>query len=616
MRRRLSVLIAVTSIAAASLGGALAVRSSPRATDADTTARASAGTTTGAGRDAAAQRAGITYAAELTSDSTLSSQGGKTTIRAHLRGRLEVVPSGAPGDGERVLCAFGDDAELTLTIDGHAAGDDAKRRALLEHLRTPFYVTRDGSGRVRMFEFHRDVDAFSRGIARTVFTSSQVVLGTAERWSSDESDATGDYVAEYRREASGAITKTKRGYTALHTAGAPQAAAGKVTTQGGATFVLSEGGVETLELSEDLALTPEPSLPAGSTTTKLSLRRVADAPRPHIVPPTDDDLQAVGVDAVSGDSGRLADERLVAGATIEQLLASLGSPAADDRARAHAQAQLAAGLRTRPGDVAAAVTAVQRAHGAGDAGPVLAALGAAGTVEAQQALATLAEDRSLPVDVRTHAVVSLGQCAEPTAATIDALGASVDDPQPDVRTAATLGLGTAATNVRAADPDRADDVVDDLLAALGQATTPEQKALALQALGNAGSDRAFGAIEGALADDSVLVRAAAAGALRFLSAPGVDPLLDAVMKRDPGAEVRSSAMEAVRFRSVAAHLAALGWVLRKELSVPLRVEALGLVGSLAAADPQARALVAASAESDDDTQVRAAASAILASLGG
>src|SRR5262249_15823455 len=138
------------------------------------------------------------YTADLRTESTLQAEGGsRTTVLFGVRGTLHVATGREPG-GERVVAALGDDVAVEFRVDGSDTAAAGKKAGLLQHLKTPFQVVRDAAGRVRLFYFSRDLDPLSRRLLRTLFTTSQLVVEDRESWTADESDATGDYVADYR----------------------------------------------------------------------------------------------------------------------------------------------------------------------------------------------------------------------------------------------------------------------------------------------------------------------------------------------------------------------------------------------------------------------------------
>ena len=208
-----------------------------------------------------------------------------------------------------------------------------------------------------------------------------------------------------------------------------------------------------------------------------------------------DGLAAVAVDATTSRvSQDQADRELVAGASLADLLAELARIGDDDHARGYQFLRIAALFRLDP-DAARAGARLVLDGKVSDDGVIIGALAD---------------------DTRTRAAIALGLTEAPTQDTLAALEKAAKTADGDLASSATLAQGNAALRMHDEAPAASAHQVDALLARLELATTDEERALVIRALGNTADERIVAALDRALASTSVMLRIAATEALRLL----------------------------------------------------------------------------------------------------
>jgi hypothetical protein len=237
-----------------------------------------------------------------------------------------------------------------------------------------------------------------------------------------------------------------------------------------------------------------------------------------------------------------ADDRLLNGHTTEALLDS-GFANGPDKT---AQADLLAALFRRRPEAADAAAALLIKNGPQKI--VTNALGAAGSLSAVAALSGLAQDATLPQDLRVDAVVAFVQMQHPIVEAMRVPGNLIKDSNIAVRSAARMMSGALSRAGRAEHPAEADAIDASLITLYQSPADVHEKTELLGALGNSAGPSVIPVVEEALHDSRVPVRAAAARALRLGPGPDVDRVLAKVITSDPDAQVRADAIFATRFR--------------------------------------------------------------------
>ena len=550
------------------------------------------------------------------------------TLRYELRGLWEstVVRADAVFVQLRVQLK-----NLKLTPgDAATPSELAKMQA---ELSAPFFVNLEPSGKLRALRVRKDVGVMSRGWLKSLAATLQFIrpktAGTS--WTTEEADATGEYVASYRLAADQAhCEKSRQKYTRIASGDGMVAASeiGKVTGALALTFGLQLGASPAEVLREvkgrdTIEVDPGPGMPRVASesditfTLQTSDRDAAAAGAVAVADSAEYEIAPLGMTERNAQAdARRDDERLLKGATFAELQAALlAIPATDDgRQRAQVQAKLEA--LARLSDEAArkaAQSATAKETPPRAAKTLLGALGGAGTPAAQSNLVQIAENKALSTDLRSNALAVLGLGDHPQEATTEALLKASSDSDPEISSTALLALGNTSLALRkSGQTTEADQGVEELLQRLQNARTQDDQLLYLQALGNAGDARAVPAITTALATPAAAVRNAAVVALRFIEGPQVDQLIASTLAQDPATEVRRGAVYALSFRSLSVFLPALQKAVLSDGDANVRADVVAVLGK-AMALPGVAALLRTVAEKDASPDVRRSAQALLAS---
>lgn len=506
-------------------------------------------------------------------------------------------------------------------------------RSLEKAIEAPFFVTMELTGRVEAVHFRAGTDEMARGLLKSVVTTGQVVVPKGinmTEWETEETDSTGDYRAKYLRDdASKIIHKTKTHYVRLATAGGmvhPGVGAGnhqKIVFRG-TIESNNDGWPKVVEETEELALASSPNMPAVTTRGRARWELVATGENRHLVGAFQREWQSLETAELAKIEGVVAterqhDEALTGGEPLAVMLGTLKGVPGDesgDADRAALLVKAAAALRLAPEDADQVRSEIQGDPDAKGVGTLLGALGGANTAEANQALAELVKDKTLPPEVRADAASHLGQSTAVTKEHVEALWDGVRDEDADVHSQSLLALGAAAQGLGADKPEDAKSVVETLMEYFANAETDEQRVLALQALGNTGDKTMMPTIEAAMAWPTDEVRAAAAMALRFVQDPAADVWITAIMIQDESSMAKKAAIAASIFRPFPAVAQALETALKHDPAAEVRHAALQ---TLAAQLPQAVVVLPVitwTAENDADEELRVAAAQILEGAAG
>ena len=478
-------------------------------------------------------------------------------------------------------------------------GDVDATAALGDDLGRPFYFTTTSEGRLISLSFAPDVDELARGALGTLATTFQVsARGTAPAWETTESDGIGDYQARYARRDAG-----------LHR---ERVAYQRVTGDGALTASIVQTGTDVRLRDDGWPVTVD-----GHEVTRVGTQQlgvVIDATfslrfaavQRGVEPGSPTGMVTMSIDAASATarSTEQEDRQLVDGATLADLLASLGA-ITDDHARGYQYLRIAALMRLEPETIRTAQRMVL--DGAEAAGTLIGAMGEAGTPAAQRALGELLATPTLGEEPRTHVAVALGLTAAPTRDTLRALDDAASGTG-DLASTATLAQGNASLRMHDDDPQAAAAQVDALLARLARASDDEERALVLRALGNTGDPRILDALTQALATGSITVRIAATEALRLVPGSAADQLLLARCA-DASGLVRAAAVFAITDRDLGPFAAALARMARRDPDVGVR---RAIVDLAAARLDELRAVVEQVAANDADPELRTIAKSVLA----
>jgi hypothetical protein len=464
-------------------------------------------------------------------------------------------------------------------------------------LAQPYTFTLAADGHLVGLQLPKGLDPDSRAVLTAIAATAQHTDGRGPAWDAVETDSLGRHDVRYTRGDTG-VRKTKLRYLD---------SAVDIGVLASTTDVVMrvDGWPARIDATEKLRVGLDQIALVVDGTVHLVHAGTHDA-----VAGAPADLEEVAVDATSAAHRDAADRELLDGASLADLLAELARVRNDSHASGYQYLRLVALFRLDADAARAAAIEVITGRIDEHAVPaVIGALGEAGTRDAQAALATLVDARALAAPARVHATLSLGLTPEPTDDTLRTLAQTSRTADAELASTATLGLGNAALRLRDRDPAGAAAYVDDLLARLRAAADDGTRITLLRALGNTGDPRILPALQGALAADAELVRAAATEALRFV--PGIEALVAASL-RDAASAVRNAAVFAAGFASLATLAPALTDAARTDPDPTIRRAIVDLAGPRMRELPALRAIVEYAAAHDTDAELREAARGMLA----
>ena len=246
------------------------------------------------------------------------------------------------------------------------------------------------------------------------------------------------------------------------------------------------------------------------------------------------------------------------------------------------------------------------------------ALSVVGHPEAQAALAKAIRSHGNEPGYVLGLIEALAQARFPTESSERTLRDIASGPPEEiVHAAALFGLGTMSRNLKETEPVRAERIVGGLLASIGPPMTERGTDTLLKALGNSGSGKALPVLMEFVKNRSGRLRASAAAGLRFVDSGQADSVLATVLASDEDAQVRMSALLALRFRKPAEETirAQIQAVSRDEAEA-VRLAALTNLGSIVGEFPEVLPVIRRAAEEDDSASVRKTAANILSMRGG
>jgi HEAT repeat protein len=519
--------------------------------------------------------------------------------------------------------------ELSLTARSRQLGEKHVEDSVRDGLGRPFLINVRPNGYIDAVQVDPRTRGMDRSILRAIvaglsFVGPENAQGWSE-WTAEEADQNGVAAVKYVRLAPGKFQKTKTVYKHLELShhlplgpkgGTPTVAFEGIVVRG------SDGVLETVEGNERLRV------PLGNAAfqadTHITLRLL------HRGMAAAEGLDAAGLrrsalydygPEVAPPAAQLEQRRrdLVAGATFATLAKELeGLPAssANWEARWNVKRRMTALLELDPANLPALRDRLKRSRSKDETEMLLAALSDANTPEAQASLADLARDGEASADLRGSALMHLGLQQHPTTDTVASLSALAEkSDREDLRSAATLALGSAARQARAAgtEGDAPRAAVGQLTGAYARASDPEQRKLYLDALGNAADPAALPAIKEALADPDPVIRGAAANAARSIPGSEAEAVIATALK-DADSGVRTRALMALDDRPLTARVAEiLDTMLRTESGPGTRAKVVSILGRGLRALPAARAPLEWARDNDPVPSVREAAARALQS---
>lgn len=514
-----------------------------------------------------------------------------------------------------------------------------------ELARPSAFTLRDGAlGELR---YTPGATPFGSAIQRTLAAAIQFAPpqnnSQDTRWTVRESDATGNYLAEYERtQKPGELLKRKLRYEAV---GGGKAGIGNLTANLTPEVVESQGSVSLVETPgvgkpgaarlERIAYTEKLNSKlsaAASATSQTQLSLVFDKAMPAM---TVQEWQRILAETRVFDPNQPVaetnyDSARIGSYTFEKAVTELEQQAGDPKqnqvfgsvrgkpeppelvaereARLRGQSTvfgaLTALLRSQPNNVPLALARIRAKSPASR--PLIDGLSSAGTPSAQLALIDVVEDEKLDVNVRRAATFALGRTSHATHESVATLGKHAENPL--LRVHALYGLGTLARRLREAGTlSHSAEIADILKGALERAKAPGEQVDALRAIANSGDAALFDAAQAQLTAASPKVRVAAVDAIRLMKHPAVDGIV-ATSLLEGNDETQIAALDAISVREPTATLVKALVSSPPKLAKPAtRVRLIRVMGEWLARRPELRAPLTHLSSADTSEDVRNAA---------
>lgn len=516
---------------------------------------------------------------------------------------------GAPSaGGYDVACAI----EAPRVAGTAPAGVDSKDVAALERrLSGRIVVTYQADGAAIRIRYPRDMDNQTRNLLQLVATAKQLVRPkeASDTWIATERDAAGSYVAQYHSPGPLAVVKHKLRYLAVD--GIPDKTGLRVAVDDSETlFTLDdEGRPGAIDARESNRIDMQLGTPGLGVTVRLHL----DHPRTDRAPVLPVDVREAEARTVSepivtqrttdDELQAHADAAVIAGVSIEELLAALASGRDEPKMRTKLEAM----FRRRPETVMPAVRfalgGTTQAQSA-----VLDALGVAGTAQTQQALCDLSDDPRAPLWTQKAALIALVGTRRPDESTMGEFLRRTERAEGVADASARHQLlftaGTLARNGQDAHPEAAAGLISALARRYAHCGGDETECVAaIGALGNAGTPAVMPFLQPILSSPDATRRAAAADALRLVRDPEADRWIVDRIADDPDPGVRAAAVATARYRPIEPLFGVLSQALESDPADRVRIQAVDVLTAYVGNPLVQQAFVAAAAH-DSSANVR------------
>ncbi|MBW2737085.1 MAG: hypothetical protein JRH20_32290, partial [Deltaproteobacteria bacterium] len=329
-------------------------------------------------------------------------------------------------------------------------------------------------------------------------------------------DAVGEFVARYERLARGDYEKQKMHYRRLATdkglVKPAEVASTKVS--GKSRYQVTDNAqVVAVDALEQLQMNPSMMM-AMHGSTRVTLKLVSTAHVPEQLTRLRQLANALSPMALTKvmtvkDNPKARHLKTLGDANLEQLMGQLSALKDDDdsrQARLTLMSQLTALLALKPAEVESVKKKLYEDLPAHQAATLIGALANAETPQAQGALAGLAADSVVDGEKRAMALGLLGLAKEPSGEATETAQRLMDDVDEDLGNTAKLAVGNMASALARAGDDRGNELVDTLIARYNAATSIEERALLIDALGNSGDAQVLSVVGAALQDPSEVIR--------------------------------------------------------------------------------------------------------------
>ncbi|MBI4615521.1 MAG: HEAT repeat domain-containing protein [Planctomycetes bacterium] len=510
---------------------------------------------------------------------------GGTTARgsSRFKGRAEVSEHEKGGDEGGILCLVLREASFEARTEEEGGALPVEGVAAM--MKEPYLVRLAGDGRFESFLLPPDLPAQLVQVVLGLLFELQIVTPprTPESWVSTEECDLGRAVFEYRRSGR-SLEKVCREIDELAMAGEPLAAADlSVAVEGGRRIVLDQRG-RTLRVEgrERLCLA---SAELGLTVVfdrRTSIVAEGGAPLPSAaeIERLVDERQAIPAgdrmfrERLAGEARAASELARIDGLTVEDALDHLMSALEGDIEGTGdtGQALHELGLLLRHDlEALRAVESLLDGPSPPLGDSLLAALGEAGTPEAQAVLARVFASGEAGESIRIAALQSFVQVESPTAATAGAIRRLIESGEDgDVGLTAFLVAGGVAGRLESDAEGRR--LLDAVRAEAGR-RGGEWEVAYVAALGNAGHPSIEGAILPYLAAEDPRVRATAVRSLRELSSSGARAAVRNALEEDGSPEVRLEALRVLAGRGDEESVRAIRWAVDADPEESVREEA-------------------------------------------
>ena len=493
-------------------------------------------------------------------------------------------------------------------------------------------------GRVSEMYFARGMSVTAANLYREVATALQVSrsVGNADRYTSEEYDTTGKYVAEYTADADRRVLhRHKQRYFAILAAktaraNAPGQVVPRILASDEDIRVDDDGHPMSVHATEEVEIQGAQAPVTGKTA--LSLEAAAaqvGAAQPSNLDDSLSRMHRLAADEPYGGAEPVEslDRARIGSVSYEQAVSGLEKIAraqegeqpsgvsgvamdADERAaREQVTAEtsrlftaLAAIFRERSDTIPRAVHAIKSKSPA--SGFLIEALSSSSSPAAQSALVDLINAKTDDPLLHNRAAFALSRTPRPDPRSVNALrGMLAADPFSEQ---ALLGLGTYSRRLRdAGDGEQAAAIGSLLIERLAAAKSTSSLLTVLRAITNSGFVPALDKVIPFMGDSREEVRVAAVRAPQSMLDGRVDPILADKLNSDASTDVKSSALSAARVRGPSDVLVAAVETQAEQAQDPhVRYRAVELLVAWTSKRSDIRPTLRATADCDSEGRIR------------
>jgi hypothetical protein len=574
--------------------------------------------------------AGKRYAYRLKSTTAVSFGGGVNAFDFDLMGNVAIAVVAVGSDSVTLHASITDTTSVSRVPGTQAEFD---RLAAEIGAAGCFFELR--GGRVSEMRLAKGQPAMVANAFRELGSALQFAhaVGDSSRYTAEEYDSTGQYVAEYERRGERLWHKKKQRYLGMLVPKTvlthlPVSVVPEVTLSKGEVRLSPQGRPESVTMQNGLTIDGAQA-PVRSKSVLTLESKAAD----QGAPPQDWQARLAAAERVradepygSGASIESLDDARIRGTTFEAVVSRLEERARAKRPQAPSDAAaadkpddvgetssvnedsqlfsaLSALLRKEPSAVEKAGRKIRERSPASAA--LVDALGSASSSSSQQTLLALMKSEQADSDLKLRVLFSLSRSGKPTEASIAFLKSVATTPGDRGSKQALYGLGTYARKLRDdGEREQARRIGEFLLERLERARGQISVVTALRAVGNAGYAEALPRVAPYLTDKRELVRVAAARALQSMKNPEIDGMLAARIQNDDSSDVRISAIAAAQVREPSD---VLGRALKDAATVPdprVRYRAVELMRFWLDRRPDFRTVLERVALNDSEARVR------------